>query len=83
MRLLMGTLILLLSLSAAAASEEKGAFSPRLKYKKGPVCMCDGGLTEKDIRDALQQREKDGKTGSDTMIKPFETFRRGEKKEEE
>lgn len=83
MRILIGTMLLFFCGTAAAADGGKGQFSPRLKYKKGPVCMCDGGLTEKDIRDALQQREMDSKTGTGTMFKPYETFRRGEEKEED
>jgi len=29
----------------------------RLRFRKGPVCMCSGGLSEKDIRKAEQARQ--------------------------
>ena len=29
----------------------------RLRFRKGPVCMCAGGLSEKDIRKAEQARQ--------------------------
>lgn len=29
---------------------------PRLKYRKGPVCMCNDGLSEADIQSAWMKR---------------------------
>ncbi len=81
MRIRTGAVMLLICLLPMAATG-KDETASRLKYKKGPVCMCSGGLKEKDIRDAMQAREKAEKTDSGT-IKPYEPFRRGEKKEED
>ncbi len=82
MRILVGTVILLLSTAIAAADDVKEGFSPRLKYKKGPVCMCNEGLKEKDIRDAMQKREREKRDGFSTIIKPDDTLRDGGAKEE-
>jgi len=37
------------------SGEQKPA-GPRLRFRKGPVCMCSGGLSEKDIRNAEKAR---------------------------
>lgn len=49
MRLLIITGLLLASTSLQAADNDKDN-SPKLKFKKGPVCMCSRGLSEKDIK---------------------------------
>lgn len=56
----MRRLILISALALAASplmavSADKPV-TGRLKYKQGPLCMCDKGLSEKDIRDAEKKR---------------------------
>ncbi len=41
-----------IGLDTAAAEDSAAQGSGRLKYRSGPVCMCTGGLSERDIRRA-------------------------------
>lgn len=45
--IIMGLLLANASLQAAVNDKDN---SPKLKFKKGPVCMCARGLSEKDIK---------------------------------
>lgn len=36
--------------------EKRKSGWPRLKYRKGPVCMCNDGLSEADIQSAWMKR---------------------------
>ena len=68
MRVLITSSIFLLCGSVFAAESSNKSKSPRLKFKDGPVCMCSEGLTEKDIRAAMESEkaadEKDSATNS-------------------
>jgi len=46
-------------------SKEAPRPSSRLKYRKGPVCMCDGGLSEADIAAAQSRVEAPATPASD------------------
>ena len=41
---------------AIISVEEKKARRPRLKYRRGPVCMCNDGLSEAEIQAAWIKR---------------------------
>ena len=41
--------------------EEKKSKRPRLKFRNGPVCMCSGGLSEKEIQAAWIKRYSQAK----------------------
>ncbi len=41
--------------SKALAEKEKKSRRPRLKYRNGPVCMCNEGLSEADIQAAWEK----------------------------
>lgn len=59
MRIVEGTVltVLLLSTPLAFAQADRPANEPRLKFRSGPLCMCNGGLDERAIREA-EQRSK-------------------------
>ena len=42
--------------SRVIQEEEKKSRRPRLKYRKGPVCMCNDGLSEAEIQAAWEKR---------------------------
>lgn len=75
MRILMITSLLLLGGSVCAAESGNTSQSPRLKFKDGPVCMCSEGLTEKDIRAAMESEQAADKKGSATNSQQLETSR--------
>lgn len=76
MRTLITVVLLLMVMPVqAVAVQDK---PPRLKFKNGPVCMCSEGLTEKDIRAALEAQHAADKNNSDEKIKPGETSRKGD-----
>ena len=41
--------------------EKRKSGRPRLKYRKGPVCMCNDGLSEADIQSAWMKRYQQAK----------------------
>lgn len=72
---LCGFLILLVLVSMPVVAEQKVAGEtpaaktdkqkvPRLKYRNGPVCMCNSGLSEEDIRRAEIKRQQDADKAS-------------------
>lgn len=42
---------------ATTEVKEQEKKRPRLKYKKGPVCMCNEGMSEADIQEAMKKRQ--------------------------
>jgi hypothetical protein len=42
--------------SAVIQEKEKKSKRPRLKYRNGPVCMCNDGLSEEEIHAAWIKR---------------------------
>ena len=42
--------------SAVIKGEEKKSKRPRLKFRNGPVCMCNDGLSEEEIQAAWIKR---------------------------
>lgn len=63
MRILIIAGLLLVSTSLQAADNDKDS-SPKLKFKKGPVCMCARGLSEKDIKRGGNTQQVSGNNGS-------------------
>lgn len=61
------------SASGADASQNR---ADRLRFRRGPVCMCAGGLSEKDIRDSTaDQRSRTangGESAGDLELDPVE-----------
>ncbi|MGE0080603.1 MAG: hypothetical protein AB7U81_04845 [Thiohalomonadaceae bacterium] len=49
--------VLLLSAWVQQVAAEQPERSPRLKFRAGPACMCNGGLDEKAIRNAERQHK--------------------------
>lgn len=78
MRLLISVVVLSCSLSVSAADKAPA----RLKFKNGPVCMCSGGLSEKDIRAAGEKNGSlPGLTGTGEVNEQPENIRQGDKEE--
>lgn len=42
--------------------QDQEQWRPRLKFRKGPVCMCNGGMSEADIQAAMKKRLEKLKT---------------------
>ncbi len=44
--------------AAAARVSEKNQepLKPRIKYRNGPVCMCNGGMSEAEIQAGMKKR---------------------------
>ena len=71
-------LILALLLAGLSFGEERAGFPPasgadvsenradRLRFRRGPVCMCAGGLSEKDIRDSTADQRSRTENGGET-----------------
>lgn len=71
----------MLSMNSAAARDFPGA--GRLKFKQGPVCMCDKGLSEKDIREAEAAREQAGRSGMFNRLNQNESSQKAERRSDE
>lgn len=82
MRILLAVAILSAFMPAFASEAGKGELPGRLKFKKGPVCMCSDGLSEKDIRAAEERRDSTGNGAIDELVEQLKTIRRGEKEEQ-
>lgn len=82
MRNLISVTILLLSMPSYAAEAKSGELSGRLKFRDGPVCMCSSGLSEKDIRAALEGRDGPASDVVKRLNEQTKTMRRGEKEEQ-
>lgn len=42
-----------------AGNQEKKSRRSRLKYRDGPVCMCNDGMSEADIQAAMEKRHSE------------------------
>lgn len=73
MRLLIIVYMLLVIIPAHAVESDNKSFSPRLKFKNGPVCMCADGLSEKDINIGSKLKQAAGINGSVKNKKQLET----------
>ena len=56
----MGIVLILLVEGVGAAAAESGSEKRKytkkhLKFRSGPICMCSGGLSEKDILEGQQR----------------------------
>lgn len=65
MRSIIGIAVLLAGVACNDVLAQEFPGSGRLKFKQGPVCMCDKGLTEKDIREA--QKSRNNSSGVDSL----------------
>ncbi|MFO7592793.1 MAG: hypothetical protein R6X15_01945 [Pseudomonadota bacterium] len=77
MPLLLGVMVA----NTAFAQEFPG--SGRLKFKKGPVCMCDKGLNENDIQAAEEVREQRSREGVLNGFIQNESSRKAERRRDE
>jgi len=82
MRVLIITVILLLSGSAHAVEDDNKIKPPRLKYKNGPVCMCSDGLSEKDIMLKRNAKQTAGKYSTTKNTQQLETSRNRDREDE-
>lgn len=73
--------LLAITSGAYAAEPMPERDGPRLKFKNGPLCMCSGGLTEEDIRNAERRRRSGEQNGEPVKQQEFEFIRRGYEEE--
>jgi hypothetical protein len=65
--------MLLVTSPLYAVESDNKSFSPRLKFKNGPVCMCSDGLSEKDIKVGSKLEQASGENGSVENSQQLET----------
>ena len=71
----------LLVQGAAVAGDGNG--SGRLKYKDGPVCMCNNGLSEQDIRAAGSVHDQGSRWGDLKRIEQKQSSQKVERRRDE
>lgn len=54
------------TVSASRVPEKnQESLKPRIKYRNGPVCMCNGGMSEAEIQAGMKKRNLSSKTSGD------------------
>lgn len=83
MRGIIGIGVLLAGVTCNDVLAQEFPGSDRLKFKQGPVCMCDKGLTEKDIREAQKSRNNGGGADSLQRINQNDSSQKVERRSDE
>jgi len=83
MRGIIGIGVLLAGVTCNDVLAQEFPGSGRLKFKQGPVCMCDKGLTEKDIQEAQKSRNNGGGEDSLQRINQNDSSQKVERRSDE